>query len=88
MAKGDPTSGRVLLQVCIECGNEYFYDDQEPPSDLTCDKCGNGVFRSFHSDTRENEAAEDFRETTERDTGMEDGAGEVTRGDLHDLETL
>ena len=81
-------TGEVLVQVCMECGKEYMFENQEPPDDLTCDKCGNGVFRSFFASARSDEASEDFRDSTERDVLTTDSASEVTRGDLHDLNNL
>ena len=75
----------VLTQVCVECGKEYFYDDEAPPADLACERCGNKVFRSFYDAASSNEAAADFKETTERDTNTDDPATDVTRGDLYDL---
>ncbi|MGH7505577.1 MAG: hypothetical protein ACRELX_07985 [Longimicrobiales bacterium] len=78
----------VLVQVCIECGKEYMFEDAEPPDDLTCDKCGNTVFRSFHASPVEDDVERDFREATDRDTATDDGATDVTRGDLQDLGNL
>jgi hypothetical protein len=75
----------VLTQVCVECGKEYFYDDEPPPAEQECERCGNKVFRSFFDATSPDEAGDDFRETTERDTRTDDPATEVTRGDLFDL---
>ena len=88
MAERNDSTGDVLVQVCLSCGKEYMYEEQAPPEDLKCDKCGSTVFRSFYADTREDEAAEDFRDSTERDVGTTDPATEVTRGDLHDLSNL
>lgn len=88
MARKDQASGGVLVQVCLECGKEYMFEDQEPPDDLTCDKCGNGVFRSFYANARADEAADDFRDSTERDVLTTDSASDVTRGDLQDLNNL
>lgn len=88
MAENDK-SGRmadgVLVQVCVECGKEYFYDDTEPPVDQKCERCGNTVFRSFFDAIGADEVVADFRETTERDITPEDPATEVSRGDLYDL---
>jgi predicted nucleic acid-binding Zn-ribbon protein len=75
----------VLVQVCVECGKEYFYDEQEPPSNQQCERCGNAVFRSFFDVTEDDEVVADFRETTDRDITPEDPATEVSRGDLYDL---
>jgi DNA-directed RNA polymerase subunit RPC12/RpoP len=88
MAQKDQGSGEVLVQVCMECGKEYMFENEESPDDLKCDKCGNGVFRSFYANSRADEASDDFRETTERDVLTTDSASDVTRGDLHDLNNL
>jgi DNA-directed RNA polymerase subunit RPC12/RpoP len=88
MARREQGAGEVLVQVCMECGKEYMFENDDAPDDLNCEKCGNGVFRSFHANVRSDEAAEDFRETTERDVLTTDSASEVTRGDLHDLNNL
>jgi predicted nucleic acid-binding Zn-ribbon protein len=85
MAEQDRDAGGVLVQVCLKCGKQYSFDRQEPPEDMSCDKCGGGVFRSFFAATKEGEAAEDFRESTERDTLTTDPGTDITRGDLHDL---
>jgi DNA-directed RNA polymerase subunit RPC12/RpoP len=88
MAQGNDESGGVLVQVCLECGKQYFFDDHEPQAGLTCEKCGNGVFRSFFAERRPGEASRDFTETTERDVRTDDPATDVTRGDLQDLNNL
>lgn len=88
MADKDQGTGEVLVQVCLECGKEYMFENEESPDDLTCDKCGNGVFRSFYANARSDEASDDFRDTTERDVLTTDSASEITRGDLHDLNNL
>ena len=83
--ENDRMSEGVLVQVCVECGKEYFYEDSPPPSDQTCEKCGNTVFRSFFDATDDDEVVADFEESTERDVTTEDPATDVTRGDLYDL---
>lgn len=76
----------VTLLVCLECGREYKFEGaEEPPEDLKCEKCGNTVFRPFDDSGSPDEVQQDFRDSTERDTSTDDPAGEVTRGDLHDL---
>ncbi|HEX6063303.1 MAG TPA: hypothetical protein VFZ04_03735 [Longimicrobiales bacterium] len=75
----------VLVQVCVECGKQYFYDVAEPPADQQCERCGNTVFRSFFDTTEPDEAVADFHETTDRDVTPEDPATDVTRSDLYDL---
>jgi transcription initiation factor TFIIIB Brf1 subunit/transcription initiation factor TFIIB len=88
MAEKGAGANGVLVQVCLKCGLEYMFEDEEPPAELVCEKCGSQVFRSFFADTGEDEAAEDFRESTERDTLTTDPATDVTRGDLHDLRNM
>ena len=75
----------IPVQVCLECGKEYTFEDEEPPADLTCEKCGNSVFRPFYADVTPDEAHVDFEDSTERDTSTDAGATEVTRTDLLDL---
>lgn len=84
--EADPT-GKVVLLVCVECGWEYQYeeDEEDAPESLECEKCGNAVFRRFEDSETPDEALADFREATERDLGTDDAAGDVTRGDLYDL---
>ena len=88
MAQREEGNEGVLVQVCLECGKEYMFDDEPPPDDLTCDKCGNGVFRSFFAAAEDDDVSADYRAVTERDTGTTDPATDVTRGDLHDLGNL
>ena len=86
--KAQPASGLaegVLVQVCVECGQHYFYDEAQPPADQKCERCGNTVFRSFFDVTSDDEVDEDFRATTERDTATDDPSTDVARGDLYDL---
>lgn len=83
--RADPV-GNVLLLVCIECGREYEFEGaEEPPEDLTCEKCGNTVFRRFDDTAKPSEALEDFRESTERDMATNDAEGDTEAGDLYDL---
>jgi hypothetical protein len=68
----------------LQCGKEYFFSE-EPPGELTCEKCGGTVFRSFHSPEEGDEAADDFRDTTARDLDTDDAEGEAMPGDVMDL---
>ena len=88
MARDEDTGSGVLVQVCLECGNEYYFEQAPPEEGLTCEKCGNGVFRSFLAPRTPDEVQESFAESTERDTATDDPATDVTRGDLHDLNNL
>jgi predicted nucleic acid-binding Zn-ribbon protein len=75
----------IVIQVCVECGKEQQADAEA--AERACPKCGNRVFRDFY-DAGDSDAARDFAETTDRDTGTEDPATDVTRGDLNDLRNL
>lgn len=88
MAREEDLTGGVLVQVCLECGNEYYFEEEPPAADLECQKCGNGVFRSFYSQRNPDEVSEDFADATERDTNTDDPATDITRGDLQDLNNL
>ncbi|MEX2582776.1 MAG: hypothetical protein WD766_05860 [Gemmatimonadota bacterium] len=74
----------VLTLVCFKCGTEYYFSEEEPPSEMSCEKCGNTVFRSFHS-AEGDEAADDFRDSTQRDLDPDDAEGETLPGDVRDL---
>lgn len=74
----------VLTLVCVKCGTEYYFDDHDPPETMTCEKCGNKVFRSFYS-SEDNEAVNDFEETIHRDLDPDDAEGDTLPGDVLDL---
>lgn len=89
---GDRPAGReaateVLTLVCENCGKDYFFEDEPPPADMRCEKCGGTVFRSFHTRVGD-EAADDFRDSTERDLDPDDAEGDVLPGDVMDLNNL
>ena len=84
-AAGGELADGVLVQVCLECGKQYFYDDAQPPADQQCERCGNTVFRSFFDVTTADDVTTDFEESTARDTATDDPATDVARGDLYDL---
>ncbi len=83
--QGEPVA-EVTVLVCVECGREYPFEG-EPPDELVCDRCGNGVFRSFSAGApgRGDEAEDDFQETTERDLAADSSGSDVEPGDLQDL---
>jgi len=81
----EPRAEGVLTLVCFKCGKEYHFSDGSPPEDLTCEKCGGTVFRSFFSPEPGDEAAEDFRDSTERDLDTDDPATDTMPGDVLDL---
>ena len=84
---GQPVQG-VLVQVCEVCGKEYTFDEEQPPANMTCEKCGNGVFRSFFDVTSSDEVEDDFRAATERDLATDDPATDVTAADVRDLDNI
>ena len=91
-AAGDPPGGseprgQVLTLVCETCGKDYFFDDTQPEPGMACEKCGGTVFRSFHESTGD-EAADDFRDTTDRDLDPDDAEGDVMPGDVMDLNNI
>ncbi len=73
----------ILTLVCLRCGTEYYFED-EPPESLSCDKCGNQVFRSFDSNPGD-EAAQDFVDATARDLNLDDAEGDTLPGDIIEL---
>jgi hypothetical protein len=78
------TADGVLTLICFKCGTEYFYGDEQPPEDLVCEKCGNTVFRSFFT-PQDDEAAQDFADSTARDLDPDDAEGDAAPGDVLDL---
>ena len=89
---GDPPRGReprgeVLTLVCENCGKDYFFEDEPPQPGMRCEKCGGTVFRSFY-DNAGDEAADDFRDSTERDLDPDDAEGDVLPGDVMDLNNI
>ena len=89
---GDPPAGRetpteVLTLVCENCGKDYFFEDEQPEPGMRCEKCGGTVFRSFHASVGD-EAADDFRDSTERDLDPDDAEGDVMPGDVMDLNNI
>lgn len=83
-----PDESGILIEICVECGREYTFEDEPPPDDLTCEKCDGTVFRSYYEPYEKSEASQDFDETTGRDMNPDDAEGETTSGDLVDLERL
>lgn len=81
---GEPARG-VLTLVCFKCGTEYYFTDADPPEGMSCEKCGNTVFRDFFSPLTGDEAARDFVDSTARDLDPDDAEGETLPGDVLDL---
>jgi DNA-directed RNA polymerase subunit RPC12/RpoP len=88
--EAEPGAGRteaVLTLICETCGKDYFFEDEPPPENIKCEKCGATVFRSFHSSVGD-EAADDFRDSTERDLHPDDAEGDTLPGDVMDLNRI
>ena len=83
-----PGESGVQIEICVECGREYTFEDEPVPETLECEKCGGKVFRSFFEAFEPSEASLDFEETTGRDMDPDDPEGDTTSGDLVDLERL
>ncbi|HET7273727.1 MAG TPA: hypothetical protein VFI91_01020 [Longimicrobiaceae bacterium] len=75
----------VLTLVCLKCGTDYRFEGNDPPPEVSCEKCGGTVFRSFFSPTDGDEAAQDFHDTTDRDLDADDAEGDTAPGDVLDL---
>jgi hypothetical protein len=82
-----PRGTAVLTLVCETCGKDYFFEDEQPAEGMACEKCGGTVFRSFYDNVGD-EAADDFRDTTERDLDPDDPEGDVLPGDIMDLNNV
>jgi hypothetical protein len=79
-----PAEG-VLTLVCVRCGQEYYFADQDPPEGMVCEKCGNHVFRDFFTAEDGDDAAVDFHDSTDRDLDPDDAEGDALPGDVLDL---
>jgi DNA-directed RNA polymerase subunit RPC12/RpoP len=85
--EGGPESEGVLTLVCFKCGTEYYFSEEDPPAEMSCEKCGNTVFRSFFSPA-DDEVADDFHDSTHRDMDPDDAEGETLPGDVSDLNQI
>ena len=74
----------MLTLVCLTCGKEKYFSDQ-PPGDVTCDRCGGTVFRSFFTPTSPDGATLLHLEETSRSMALDEESPETTDGDLQDL---
>ena len=77
------TEGMLTL-VCLTCGKEKYFADQQP-GDVTCDRCGGTVFRSFFTPTSPDGATLSQLEETTRSIALDEESPETTAGDLEDL---
>ena len=84
---GSGAQTRVTTLVCELCGKDYSFEDEPAPEGQKCEKCGGTVFRTFQ-DSVGDEAADDFRDSTERDLDPDDPEGDTLPGDILDLNRL
>ena len=75
----------IVTMVCLNCGNERFFDDAIPSS-LKCDKCGGTVFRTFATPTEPDEASIAQLEEQARSMSYGDPSPD-TAADARDLDT-
>jgi predicted nucleic acid-binding Zn-ribbon protein len=75
----------IVTLVCINCGNERFFD-QTVPSSLKCDKCGGTVFRQFATPTEPDEATLDQLEAQARSVSYGDASPGTSPDEVRDLD--
>lgn len=83
----DEAGENVVTLVCFRCGTEYYFSEDSQPTEMSCGKCGNTVFRSFLSPTDEQDDDE-YDEATQRDLRTDDAEGDTLPGDLLDLDRV
>ena len=76
----------IVTMVCLNCGNERFFDDAVPSS-LKCEKCGGTVFRTFATPTEPDEASLSQLEEQSRSIAYGDPTPGTTADDVRDLDT-
>jgi hypothetical protein len=77
----------VVTLICLTCGKERFYT-QDVPATVSCDQCGNTVFRTFATPTEPDDAAIDAAEAQARSISYGDSSPDTTRDDVRDLDAL
>jgi ribosomal protein S27E len=84
MADEQNSEGLVTL-VCITCGNEKFFETAVP-NQVTCDKCGGTVFRTFETPTKPDDATIAALDEQARSISYGDGSPDTLPGDVRDLD--
>lgn len=74
----------TLTLVCLTCGKEKYFADR-PPGEVTCDRCGGTVFRSFFTPTSPDGATLSQLEETSRSMALDEESPDTTQSDLEDL---
>ena len=74
----------LITLVCLTCGRERYFPDQEP-DDVVCDRCGGTVFRSFFTPTAPDEATASYLEDTSRSIALDEESPDTSAGDVRDL---
>lgn len=85
MASNDRGPRGLVTMVCVACGNEKHFDQQVPDA-LTCDKCGQTVWRQFATPTVPDEATIDQLEMQARPMEYGDPSPGTTREELGELD--
>ena len=75
----------IVTMVCITCGNEKNFDDRVPGA-LTCDKCGNTVWRQFATPTAPDEATIAQLEDQTRSITYGDPSPDTSVEEIRDLD--
>jgi DNA-directed RNA polymerase subunit RPC12/RpoP len=75
----------VVTLVCLTCGNELFFD-KTVPDDVTCERCGGSVFRTFATPTERDDASIAQLEDQARSISYGDSSPDTSEGDVRDLD--
>ena len=79
-------SAEILTLVCFKCGTEYYFSDGSQPQEMTCEKCGNTVFREFDTPAADDEAAASAAEEQARSMAYGDASPDTAPGEVMDLD--
>ena len=80
-----PVIESVTTMVCVMCGAEQFFDNGAPAG-LKCQRCGSGVFRTFDTPTRRDEATIAHLEEESRSMAYGDSSPQTAPEDVRDLD--
>ena len=75
----------LVTMICLTCGNEKSFSDRVPAA-LTCNRCGNTVWRQFATPTEPDEATIDQLEMQARPMDYGDPSPGTTREELGELD--
>ena len=75
----------IVTLVCLTCGNELFFD-KSVPDNVTCERCGGSVFRTFATPTVRDDASIAQLEDQARSISYGDSSPDTSEGDVRDLD--